>query len=103
MAFASSIDKNPVYVQTLLAQTAIDPDYALAHVSLDYIAMTGDSDPAGASRHYERAMALDPTDLRVLNSATVAPRTSVVSARRWFLRNDIVMILSARSPTRDQV
>ena len=49
----------------------IDPDYAPAHASLGWIANI-DNDLAGAARHYERALALDPADLDVLrNSATL--------------------------------
>jgi len=48
---------------------AIDPDYAPAHARLGYIAMYGDNDPAGAARHFQRALALDPTDLDVLGNA----------------------------------
>jgi tetratricopeptide (TPR) repeat protein len=47
----------------------IDPDYAPAHAALGYIAMYGDNDLAGAARHFQRAMALDPTDLDVLRRA----------------------------------
>ena len=46
---------------------AIDPDYAPAHSALGWIAMS-QNDLAGAARHYERALTLDPTDLKVLNS-----------------------------------
>jgi tetratricopeptide (TPR) repeat protein len=50
----------------------IDPDYAPAHVELGWIAMYGDNDLAGATRHYQRALALDAGDLNVLrNSATL--------------------------------
>jgi tetratricopeptide (TPR) repeat protein len=48
---------------------AIDPDYAPAHASLGWIAMNGDNDLAGAARHFQRALALDPTDLGVLGNA----------------------------------
>jgi tetratricopeptide (TPR) repeat protein len=47
---------------------AIDPDYAPAHSRLGYIAMYGDNDLAGAARHYQRALALDPTDVEVLRN-----------------------------------
>ena len=47
---------------------AIDPDYAPAHAELGRIAMYG-NDLAGAARHYERAIALDPTNLDVLRNA----------------------------------
>jgi tetratricopeptide (TPR) repeat protein len=47
---------------------AIDPDYAPAHARLGFIAMA-ENDDAGAANHYERALALDPTDLDVLRYA----------------------------------
>src|SRR5207244_1731390 len=50
---------------------AIDSDYASAHARLGFIAMYGGNDPAGAARHFQRALALDPTDLDVLRSAAV--------------------------------
>jgi TolB-like protein/Flp pilus assembly protein TadD len=48
----------------------IDPDYAPAHARLGYSA-DADNDLAGAARHYQRALALDPTDLDVLRNAAV--------------------------------
>jgi TolB-like protein/lipoprotein NlpI len=45
---------------------AIDPDYAPAHAGLGYIAMYGDNDLGGAARHFQRALAIDPSDLDVL-------------------------------------
>jgi TolB-like protein/Flp pilus assembly protein TadD len=45
---------------------AIDPDYAPAHTGLGWIAIFGNNDLAGAARHYQRALALDPTDVSVL-------------------------------------
>jgi adenylate cyclase len=50
---------------------AIDAEYAPAHAGLGYIAMYGDNDPAGAARHFQRAIALDPTDLDVLRRAAI--------------------------------
>src|SRR5205823_4215714 len=50
---------------------AIDPDYAPAHSTLGRIAMFGDNDPAAAARHYQRALALDPTNLDVLRNVAV--------------------------------
>ena len=51
---------------------AIDPEYAPSHARLGRIAMYGDNDLAGAARHLQRALALDPMDLDVLrNSATL--------------------------------
>jgi TolB-like protein/class 3 adenylate cyclase/thioredoxin-like negative regulator of GroEL len=48
---------------------AIDPDHAPAHAMLGWIAMYLDNDLALAARHLERALAIDPTDVRVLGSA----------------------------------
>src|SRR5262249_884745 len=45
------------------------PDYAPAHAGLGFIAIYGDNDLAGAARHFQRALALDPTDLDVLRKA----------------------------------
>jgi tetratricopeptide (TPR) repeat protein len=53
---------------------AIDPDYAPAHAALGYIA-DSENDPAGAARHYERALALDATDLGVLGNAATFLRS----------------------------
>src|SRR6516162_5816964 len=47
----------------------IDPDYAPAHTDLGWVAMYGDNDPAAAGRHYQQALALDSTDVRVLADA----------------------------------
>jgi tetratricopeptide (TPR) repeat protein len=47
---------------------AIDPEYAPAHTSLGWIT-DSDNDLAGAARHYQRALVLDPTDLDVLRNA----------------------------------
>jgi len=54
---------------------AIDPDYALAHTRLGWIAMWGDNDLAGAVRHYQRALALDPTNLAVLRIVASLPKS----------------------------
>jgi TolB-like protein/Flp pilus assembly protein TadD len=50
---------------------ALDPDYALAHTHLGWIAMVGNNDLAGAARHFQHALALDPTDIGVLANAAV--------------------------------
>jgi TolB-like protein/thioredoxin-like negative regulator of GroEL len=47
---------------------ATDPDYAPAHAQLGNIAKL-QNDDAGAANHYERALALDPTDLSVVGNA----------------------------------
>ena len=48
---------------------AIAPDYAPAHDSLGWIALFLDDDLVTAARHYERALALDPTAPRILGNA----------------------------------
>lgn len=50
---------------------AIDPNYAPAHASLGWIAMSGDNDLVVAAQHFERALALDPTDPDVLRNAAI--------------------------------
>ena len=50
---------------------AIDPEYAPAYAGLGWIAMTGDNDIASAARYYERALALDASDLSVLGGSAV--------------------------------
>jgi TolB-like protein/lipoprotein NlpI len=45
---------------------AIDPNYALAHSGLGRSAMRS-NDFVSAAEHFERALTLDPSDLRVLN------------------------------------
>ncbi|HSE11300.1 MAG TPA: hypothetical protein VLB69_01585 [Rudaea sp.] len=50
---------------------AIDPEYAPAHARLGWIAMFGDNDLAGAAQHLERALALDPADLKILGNGAV--------------------------------
>lgn len=46
----------------------IDPESAKAHATLGWLAMV-DNDLADASRHFERALAVDPSDLNVLGNA----------------------------------
>jgi serine/threonine protein kinase/tetratricopeptide (TPR) repeat protein len=52
----------------------LDPDFALAHGLLGWIAMTYDNDLAGAAKHYEHALALDPADVTLLRAAAVLLR-----------------------------
>jgi TolB-like protein/Tfp pilus assembly protein PilF len=49
----------------------IDPDYARGHAMLGWIAMTHDRDLSLAARHYERALALAPTDNHILAGAAL--------------------------------
>jgi len=48
---------------------AINPDYALAHAGLGSIAMIYDSDLATATRHFERALQLEPANTVIIISA----------------------------------
>lgn len=50
---------------------AIDPDYGLAHACLGWLAVQYDLDLAAAAQHFERALALSPTDLYTLTTATL--------------------------------
>ena len=65
LSFEEALSRGRDAVQKALA---IDPDYAPAHVELGYIAVE-DNDLAGAARHIEHALALDPTNLDVLLGA----------------------------------
>jgi TolB-like protein/cytochrome c-type biogenesis protein CcmH/NrfG len=46
---------------------AIDPDYAMSHAFLGRIAMIHDNDLVAATRHYERALELEPTNPSILS------------------------------------
>ena len=48
---------------------ALDPDYAPAHSGLGYVALA-ENDLAGAARHFQRALVLDPSDLDVLGNVS---------------------------------
>ncbi len=61
--------------EAAMKAVAIDADYAPAHARLGYIAMLGDNDLAGGAGHFERALALDPTDSEVLRLSAVLLRT----------------------------
>ena len=78
---------------------ALDPDYALAHSGLGWIAMNADNDLAGAARHYERALALDPTDLNVLRNAAVFLRAlgrldETLALEEALIRRDPVNVMA---------
>ena len=55
--------------EAVMKVLAIDPDYAPAHAVLGRIAMDADNDLSGAAQQYQRAMALDPSDLDVLGAS----------------------------------
>jgi TolB-like protein/Flp pilus assembly protein TadD len=48
---------------------AVNPEYAPGHARLGWITMIYDGDLAAAARHYDRALALAPTDFDILNGA----------------------------------
>jgi len=48
---------------------AVNPEYALGHARLGWITMIHDGDLAAAARHYDRALALAPTDFDILHGA----------------------------------
>ncbi len=78
---------------------AIDPEYAPAHASLGWIAMYGDNDLAGAARHFDRALALDPADLHVVsNSAALLlllrRRDEALALNEALVRRDPVNVTS---------
>src|SRR5690606_11472913 len=54
---------------------ALDPEHAPAHARLGWNAMTHDKDLAAAARHFERALELEPTNLRILANAAVLLQT----------------------------
>ena len=76
---------------------AIDPDNAPAHAGLGWIAMTAGNDLAGAARHFERALALDPSDLNILgNVATfllyLGRRDEALALQETIVRRDPVNV-----------
>ena len=70
---------------------AIDPEYGLAHAVLGWLALNYDLDLAAAAKHFERALALDPTDPRVL---AIAHNLSWALGRRDSLRALVEYMLS---------
>jgi len=52
----------------------IDPDLAMAHAALGLQALFFENDAASAARHYEHALALEPTNVDILTDATPVAR-----------------------------
>lgn len=50
---------------------ANQPDYALAHASLAYIARSYDNDLASAARHLQRALQLEPANIGIVGTAAL--------------------------------
>ena len=74
---------------------ASDPEYAPAHASLGQIAILGSNDLAGGAAHYERALALDPTDLNVLRVGSIL--------LGYLGRNEAALAIDAAVVRRDPV
>ncbi len=74
---------------------AIDPDYASAHDGLGWIAMTEERDLAAAARHFEHALALEPTNTDIISGAAVLA-TSLG-------RTDLAIALGEYANARDPV
>lgn len=78
---------------------AIDPDYAAPHAQLGGIAMYRDNDLAGAARHFQRALTLDPTGVSVLGDAaqfltSLGRLDEALALEEAILRRDPVNIIS---------
>ena len=53
----------------------LDPDFAPAHAELGWIALTDDKNVKVAAGHYERALALEPTNTDILGDAATLARS----------------------------
>ena len=53
---------------------ALDSDHAPAHSALGWIANNFDNDPVAAARHYQRALALDPTNPGTIVNVAIMAR-----------------------------
>jgi len=73
---------------------AIDPEFAPAHAELGRLAMLYDGDLAAAARHYEHALALEPTNTDILRGAT----TLLASLGRLDTANALDEYVVARDP-----
>ena len=78
---------------------AIDPDYAPPHTQLGWSAMYRDNDLAGAARHFQRALMLDPTSVSVLGDAaqfltSLGRLDEAVALDEAVVRRDPVNIIS---------
>lgn len=72
---------------------ALDPDYGLAYACLGYLALAYDLDLAAAAQHFERALALSPTDLYTLGIATslseaLGRRENLIRFNEYFVSRD---------------
>ena len=69
MGVMSSREANARAREAVEKALAIDPEYAPAHSALALIATQSDNDLAGAARHLERALTLDPTGVSILGGS----------------------------------
>jgi len=65
---------------------AIDPTLAVSHAKLGTVAMTYDNDAAAAARHYEHALALEPTNTDIMADA--------INLARGLGRLDLAVVLA---------
>ena len=72
----------------------IDPDLAAAHAALGMQALFFGNDAASAARHYEHALALEPTNVDILTDATTVAR----GLGRLELSAEIARYVAAHDP-----
>jgi len=77
---------------------AIDPDYAQAAAELGFVAMI-QGDPAGAARHLQGALAMEPSDLGVLGSSatlliTLGRLDEAIAVEKYIVARDPVHVVS---------
>jgi len=71
LGLLSAAEGNAKAREAAMRALSIDESYGQAHARLGLIAMYGDNDLAAAAQHFERALALDPADLGVLNNSAL--------------------------------
>ena len=74
---------------------AVDPDNALAHAQLGWIAMYYDNDLDAAARHFERALTEDPTNRGIITNAAallvgLGRLDEVIALQRYLVARDPV-------------
>lgn len=72
---------------------AIDPDYALAHAGLGWVALTYDNDLGASARHLNRALQLEPTNIRIFGtaanlSASLGRLDDAIALREFVIAHD---------------
>jgi len=74
---------------------AIDPECTPAHAALGRLAMNYDGDLAAAARHYERALALEPTNTDIIRGAanllaSLGRRDTAIALNEYVIARDPV-------------